>query len=325
MTLVLPVLLTILAPRAPEVETVLAVSNQPLKDAVRSAMAHTEFDKLAEAARRAGARAVRYKDVSGAVIIVGDPFGLDSRARNVAAVEEISRLAQIGKPLELDSLSIQSRTAISDWLSAQTAAMFGCKVASMDRAKLGVDIGYPTTLVNGTQEIRTFIGEDHDVLTEKAEIKLKKLEQNGATPEQFDPVSARVAFIERSMVLFSSPLGATSIAARARLMKAYLDDVEAEGQALYDRFDTACDALAQKSAIVPRPDLTVDGLSPRDQARLRQDMKDNFASYGFQDADEAAKFLSGARVKTATRTLQIGVMLRLPDGSIEGYSSSFLP
>lgn len=64
-------------------------------------------------------------------------------------------------------------------------------------------------------------------------------------------------------------------------------------------------------------------LSPRDQARLAENLRQHFAAYGFRDQEEAAGFLARAKVRSASRKLQIGAMFRLPDGSVEGFSGSF--
>ncbi|MCC6402878.1 MAG: hypothetical protein IT207_02605 [Fimbriimonadaceae bacterium] len=308
-----------------QLEAVVAVSNGSISGAVRSALELKDFETLAEAAKRAGARAEHVPDANGAVVVVGDPFGLEARTRNVLATEEISRLANLGEPLKLSALSELGRTAILEWVSGQTAYMYGCEVASLEGAKVGIDIGYSATLSDGRRDFQTFIGEDREVLSEKSEIKLKPLESAAGKPHRLSAERQKAEIIERSTVQFSSPYGTTSIAARAKVMKVYLDGVEAQGRALYDRFVSACDALANQSGTVAKAGMRFDSLGPRERESISRNLADNFAKYGFRSPDEAAGFLARAKVKSADRLLQIGVMLRLPDGTIEGFSGSFRP
>lgn len=312
--------------QARSLEIVEAVSDRELPAAVAALLSSRDRAQLAQQGERAGVQIRFYEELNGAVVIVGDPFGLERRRRVTGAVEELaSRLAK-DSSVQLGDLSPAARSAVVEFVDEHARWMYGAKVADAGAGAVGVGVGWAISLTGGGKSIETFVDNGATNLARTSEIRLEPLPPEPKGGAKLGSEQASTASGPSSLVRFTVRPGFTAIAARARLMREFLTEVEDEAAGLFKRFEAAADSLEiAGGGTKPAVGQTFDALDPGQQARLIRNRGDHFAAYGFQSAEAAQSWLRGARVGSVYRQVQIRVKVRLPDGSIEGFTSSIQP
>jgi hypothetical protein len=316
----------VLAQAQDKLDLVVGVSAEKMPSSVASMLTEASAANLAERTRKAGVEFRHFPEVRAAVVIFGDPFGLAARSRRALLAQRLTS-APLGSAVTWADMGDAEKLAVSEFINEHVTSLYGAKAESLATASFASGVGWAVSLQGGGTTAHTFVRGSAIDTPSIGEVRLRSLTQEEAEAAKQNQDSGLQGHDRPApSVSFTVAPHVTAIARRARAMQRYLKEVEAAAQATYDRFlDAIENAALTQGDSAPAPGDRFDALPPDVQARLLENRRAHFQSYGFASATAASDWLANSRVVSSDAQLQIRVKVRLPDGTLTGFTATLTP
>lgn len=278
--------------------------------------------ELRDAAGKLGLKVRDYADL-GVVLEDGDPLGIEARASRVAILrfaldrmdrgEEWIRFESLPKELQPEmSRIVDSFIQDASWLA---------NVA--DKSRMPMYFGRQSTvrLEHG--------GKGFDVPVRGVAEPPAPEPRDYPVAAGFDPVTGKgkpEPLPSHDTYRFHSRAVPTHIAAKLKLVRAYLLDGEERAQRFFDEWNALADRFPTPlNGAPPVKGQRYSDLDPGVRGEVDRHIERAWQSYGFESKEAAYRFLREAEVRDVLSYVQLSFRLRLPNGNTTGGSFSIWP